>query len=432
MNDKSIQKNIGVSMLAKLISMFLSLIYTPIALAFLGETKYGVWAIILNIISWINYFDIGIGNGLRNKLAESHTNHDENTSQVYVSTAYLATSVISLAFCILIISFWNILNLSEFFNLNVDYDSTDIVIAISIVFVCINFVLSLSRTIMYAIQKPGIISVIGVVGQMLQIGVLLILSNWMNENLTAVAIMYGSVSLIDNIILKLLIGWKYPYLNPSLKKIQLHYLKPIMTLGVGFFIMQISTLVLNTTDNLLISNLFGVAEVTPYNMVYKVFYMFVQAHAIIIMPMWSAYTMAATKNDIVWIRKTIKKVNIVTMLLAVGVLVGIFLFEAFAAIWLGERLDYGSNIIWIVAVYMIAQMIGNNYSAFLCGVGEIRIPTLLAAIGAIVNIPLSIFFAKTCGMGLPGIILGSLTVMMMSVIAFPVITHKWLRCKGGL
>lgn len=76
MNNKRIIKNIGISIIMKPISMLLTFIYTPLFLAYLGDEKYGVWAIIMNVVSWINYFDIGIGNGLRNRLAESVAKND--------------------------------------------------------------------------------------------------------------------------------------------------------------------------------------------------------------------------------------------------------------------------------------------------------------------------------------------------------------------
>lgn len=430
MNNKSILKNIGISMLAKPFSMVLQLIYTSLALAFLGDAKYGVWVIILNIVSWINYFDIGIGNGLRNRLAVSFSKDEKETSQILVSTAYGATFVVSFVFCVLIISLWKLLRLSDFFKLRIDGENVNTILAISVMFVCINFVLSLSRTVFYAIQKPGVISIVGVIGQLCQVTVIWLISHNMKNSLLLVAAMYGFVSMIDNLILSCVIRRKYPYLVPNIKSFNVQYLKPLMTLGLGFFIMQICTLILNTTDNLLISNLFGAETVTPYSMVYKVFYMFVQVHAIIIMPMWSAYTAASAQNNIEWIKKTLRKINFVTLLLSLGVIVGIFLFEPFAHIWLGKKLYYGENLILITALFMIVQMISNSYSSFLCGVGEIRISVILAAIGATINIPLSILFAKKFEMGLVGIVIGSLTVMLLNVIILPVVTHKWLKKRA--
>ena len=74
-------------------------------------------------------------------------------------------------------------------------------------------------------------------------------------------------------------------------------------------------------------------------------------------------------------------------------------------------------------------MIGNNYSSFLCGVGHIKTSTIIAGIGAVMNIPLSVFFAQGCDMRLTGIILGSLVVMMISVIVLPVVSYRWVSFK---
>ena len=91
-----------------------------------------------------------------------------------------------------------------------------------------------------------------------------------------------------------------------------------------------------------------------------------------------------------------------------------------------KRLEYGKPLITIMAIYMIAQMIGNSYSSFLCGVGHIKASTIISAIAAIINIPASVLFAQNCGMRLSGIILGSLVVMMISVVVLPVVSYKWI------
>ena len=416
-------------MLMKPLSIILGMVYTPIALSYLGDEKYGVWAIILSVVSWINYFDIGIGNGLRNKLTEAIALDDYKSARSYVSTAYCGTIGISFVFCLLITAIWNIFNLSNFFQLNTGSENANLIVFISVLFVCINFVLSLSRTSAYAIQQPGIISVAGVIGQALQIGAVLVISKIFHQSLMAIAVIFGIVSLTDSIIVYLVVARNREYVRPRLSEANRKHMKALLTLGAGFFIMQISSLVLNTTDNLLIANLYGSADVTPYNMVYKVFYMLVQFHGIIIMPMWSAYTEATAKRNMAWIRRTMKRINLITVVFAAGAVIGIFVFEPLAAIWLGKRLEYGTTLIVLVAVYMIIQMFANNYSSLLCGVGKIRESTIIAAVSAILNIPLSILFAQTCGMRLGGIILGSLSVMAISFVALPIISRRWLKDK---
>ena len=68
-SEKNLKKNSVLLAVYKAVSMVLSMLYVPVILGYLGTGLYGIWATILNVISWVNYFDIGIGNGLRNKLS---------------------------------------------------------------------------------------------------------------------------------------------------------------------------------------------------------------------------------------------------------------------------------------------------------------------------------------------------------------------------
>lgn len=413
----------------KPISILISLLYVPLVLHCLGEAKYGIWAIILNIVSWIGYFDIGIGNGLRNKLTEACAENKLHVARTYVTTAFIGTFFVAVIFGCLVISVWEYFDLTKYFHLYVEDENVKSIIYVSVLFVCLNFILSLSKTEAYAIQEPGIISVVGVVGQLIQLSVLYVLTIISSCNLMLIAIIYGITSIAESLIIYFYISKDRCYLVPEFSFFNKQYLRPLLTLGISFFVMQVCSLVLNTTDNLLISNLFGVSEVTPYNIVYKVFYMVVMVHGIIIMPMWSAYTDAATRKDITWIKRVMKKINYITFGFAVMVLIGIFLFKSIAKVWLGMELDFGTVLIPTVAVYMIAQMFANNYASFLCGVGEVKAPTIISVIGIFINIPLSIYFATTCHLHLAGIILGSFFVMLMSVVVLPFVSQLWLKTK---
>ena len=59
---KSAVRNLGL----KTTNLLLTFVYTPLLLNYLGDEKYGLWSILLSVITWINYCDVGIGHGLRN------------------------------------------------------------------------------------------------------------------------------------------------------------------------------------------------------------------------------------------------------------------------------------------------------------------------------------------------------------------------------
>ena len=65
-----LQKNILASFLIKGWSAFIVLLMVPATLHCLGEYKNGIWLTISSMLLWIDNMDIGLGNGLRNKIAE--------------------------------------------------------------------------------------------------------------------------------------------------------------------------------------------------------------------------------------------------------------------------------------------------------------------------------------------------------------------------
>ena len=113
-----------------------------------------------------------------------------------------------------------------------------------------------------------------------------------------------------------------------------------------------------------------------------------------------------------------------------GAVAAVFFVEPFARIWLKRELMYGRNLIFIMAIYVIAQMFANNYASFLNGVGHIKVSVIISVIGTIINIPLSVLFAHFFGMRLSGIILGSLCVMAVSTVVLPMISHRWIVVKS--
>ena len=73
-----LQKNILASFLIKGWSALIVLLLVPVTLHCLGEYKNGIWLTISSLLLWIDNMDIGLGNGLRNKIAE-YMAHNEVT-----------------------------------------------------------------------------------------------------------------------------------------------------------------------------------------------------------------------------------------------------------------------------------------------------------------------------------------------------------------
>jgi hypothetical protein len=90
-NDRSVKakKNIIASFGIKAIDSLVYFLLVPVTLGYLNPYEYGIWLTLSSILMWVNSFDIGLGNGLRNKLAEALANKDKELARAYVSTTFL-------------------------------------------------------------------------------------------------------------------------------------------------------------------------------------------------------------------------------------------------------------------------------------------------------------------------------------------------------
>ena len=58
-----------------------NLFLVPLTINYINPLQYGIWITISSIITWMSFFDIGLGNGLRNKLAQCLAINDFETSK---------------------------------------------------------------------------------------------------------------------------------------------------------------------------------------------------------------------------------------------------------------------------------------------------------------------------------------------------------------
>lgn len=82
------KKNIVDSFWVKSLNAAINLILVPLTINYVSPTKYGIWLTLSSIILWFTIFDIGLGNGLRNKFAEAKARGNIEQARIYISTSY--------------------------------------------------------------------------------------------------------------------------------------------------------------------------------------------------------------------------------------------------------------------------------------------------------------------------------------------------------
>lgn len=419
---------LGLNIILKIVALSISFLYVPKVLIYLGAKHYGVWMTILSILSWINILDIGIGNGLRNQLVIYLENKKENIAQELVSTAYTLITVISMLLFGILVIFLYFIDLQKL--LNVDIPNLKKVFIYSLFFVNLNFILSLCKPIYFALQKSFIVNLIDISLQLINfLGIILFLYFNLSENLLYVCLLYGMSSVISNLYFTYKLFSENKLLFPKLQFFRKKRIRELGTLGIRFFILQIAAIVIYSTDSIIITKLFGAEEVTPYNIVLKIFGIITVFHSVLVSTLWSKVTKEFVKGNSEYIRKLLKKLHFLTLILIPILFLFVKIFPYISKIWLSQDLNYQEDLVLYVAIYTLLNVWCNNYTLIMNGSGKINFQMLLSIFNMIINIPLSLYFAKNLELGVKGVILATIVCRLLSAILYPINNKNELK-KG--
>lgn len=421
--------NLLASFILKAINIGISLLIVPITLQALDKEKYGLWLTLNSFITWFALFDFGLGNGLRNKFAEAKAKNNLALCQTYVSTTFAIIAIIIGVVFILFMACQPFLHWSSLLNAKPGEENELSILAIIVFsFFCLQFILKQTTVILLADQKSGMVELIGLLGNVLSLlGILAVLHFFSSNSLLSLGIILSACPVIVlAAVYFILFNGRYKVFKPAINKINFKYSKSLLGLGVQFFIAQISSIVIFSTSNLIISQIMGPGQVTPYNIAFKYFNLITLGFQVVLAPFWSAFTEAYTIKDIPWIKNAIKKLVFIWGASCAGSAIMLLLCNTVYSLWVGKNVQVPFALSALYAVYVCVGNWNNIFVSFCLGAGKLRLQVYLSIFGGIINIPLTILFLKL--FGLPGDVLA----MILSIIAGSVLSPiQYLKIIKG-
>lgn len=410
--DKTERSGI-INLLIKPVSLVLTLAYIPILLDFLGHERYGLWTTLLSFISWINYFDAGIGQGLRNVLTRDLETQNLKHAQTAVSTAYIALSAISAGILAGLLLLTFTLDWNRVFSTAVNLRPT---LLVTFSFLCLNFVLSLANTLLYALQSAEGVSVRGCFVQALNIAGVLALRAFSAGSLVDMAVLFGASSSVVNLAAAVRIMKKHPCLRPRREMFSRGCVSEICNTGMRFFVIQLMGLLMFAADDIIIAHFWGAEAVTPFSVVNRVFSTGYSVFAAFLVPYWSGTTAAAARGDAAWIRRSIKKIAALLAVFALGCIAAAAVFKPVMLIWLGQSLDYQRGIVPLMCVFYMLYAVLGVECYFINGSGYITVQMIVYLVVGCLNVPLSVLLGVGCGLETVGVRLATAVLLVFADI----------------
>lgn len=426
--SKNLKKNIVYSVVLKGLGVALSFLLLPLTIHYLSEVEYGVWVTLFSVLNWINMLDMGIGLGLRNKLAEAVAMDNIDDMRALISTGIGTMLGMGLFFLVLFHIAMQFLDMQSVFNTKLlSEQELHTATYWTGIFVTVSFVLSIINQIYYAYQKAAMVGGIGIVHSLIMLLVVYYLTLQPEHHLLYFVFAFGFAMIFSRLAF---IGWFFRQewrVFPRCKYFALSKVRSISNLGIRFFIIQICCVFGYTFNNFLITEFLGPEYVRTFDVLSKVMSFALVLQTLVTTPLWSAYTEAYVRQDFIWIGKSFRKSIYLTLgIIAAFAVVGIFI-DPLIYLWMHIRLEYSLLLLCLIGLYYAEILFVNALCMLLNGIGDINLQMLVWILTAISVIPLTYYFSCVEGMGVEGIAAGMCLSLIWLVVVLPVQIWKLFR-----
>lgn len=424
--------NIIGSIGIKGLAMIINVLSLPAYMSFFSEYEVlGVWFTIISVLNWILTFDLGIGNGLRNLIVEPVGINDFLTVKKYISTSYITIGIISFLLSIFFVIFNNFIDWNRILNIDDELLSNEtLIFSISIIFlaVTLQLFLRLIISILYALQKTAIANFITLFSNfIILICLIFFKKDSISESLIFISFIYFSAINIPLLIATIFVFSTYlKNAKPNIRYYRKELSFKVVSLGIKFLIIQISLLIINSSNEFLISKFYSPENVVEYQAYFRIFNLTTVLFSILTIPIWSGITKAFTEGRINWIKKVYKYLNLIATLFSFCIVFIAIYFEEIINLWLGDgKIVINSMTIIYFSLYSIIMLYIYSANCIANGISKLKPQLITSLSAALIKIPLILILFKYFD-NWNVIMLVNILIMLPAIFVQPLINWKYL------
>jgi len=218
-----------------------------------------------------------------------------------------------------------------------------------------------------------------------------------------------------------------PWLRPKVALLDLPLARELLASGSSFFLIQIAGAVVFSSDNVVVSHYLGAAQVTHYNVTWRLVALTAVLQSLIFPALWPAYAEAHARHDYAWMRQAFR----ITLggTLALNVTCGVIFLAAGKTLirwWAGAAAVPSSALLAAMALWAVISGFMTVESCLLAAVNRTREQGVLSIVAAAVNLALSVVLVQRIGS--VGVIAGTiLSYLLVLVVPQSLIVRSVLR-----
>lgn len=421
MRTKNSIKNAFVAVLMSIITVLVGFISQKVFVNCLGTEYLGLNGLFSNILSILSVAEMGFGTAIIYNLYKPIAENDYNKIKsllYFYKKIYRIIAFIILILGIVILPFLNtIIGKTTIPNIH-------FLFLLSLIEVVASYLLTYKRSILYANQKNYIINIIHIfyiiILNLIQILFLIITKNYV------VYLLFKLVfRIIENIVITYVANKKYPYITEkNIEKIDDLTKNSIFSKVKGLIYHNIAGALVQGTDNILISKMFGVAVVGLYSNYYLIINSINNLLTQLFQSLTASIGNLLIENDehkSYQIYKSLFLINSWIYCVTSTCLIGVI--TDFVSIWMGTEYTLPFYIVLTIIINYYIQGLRKTNSVFKNAAGIFYEDRYIAIIESILNIFFSVLFGRL--FGLAGIFFGTIaSSFVLFIYSYPVLVYK--------
>jgi O-antigen/teichoic acid export membrane protein len=403
--------------LARGVSMLAGLFTLPLTVRYLGKLEYGVWITISTTVLMFNMLDLGIANTLTNFISEAYAKSDTAKAKQYYATAFWLTVLIVIGVGFVSAAAWPFISWGKVLSISdpvLIHQSSDCA-AISVVFLLICLPLNLANRVLAGYQQMHIVNYFQMANSV--VGLFAIVAAiFAHGTIVTLMLAYCAAMLIGSFTLNIWIQlFDKPWIRPHPRHASLAIANSLFREGILFFVIQLTTIVVFNSDNLVISHFLGADRVAPYAITWRLVNYATLFQVLLIPSFWPAFTEAYVKADLEWVHDTYRKMTRTTSVVVSSAAIACALFgKAIIRFWAGSAYVPPTLLLWTMAFWAVVSCMTTNQALLLTATGRLKVEASTAVVSAVANLGLSIYLVQR--IGAEGVILSTVLSFLVFML----------------
>lgn len=395
MNFNQLKLGAILSYASLFVTVVISLVYTPITIRLLGQSEYGLYAMIGSISAYLSIMDLGLGNAIVRYTARNRGTGNFDEQPKLNGLFFVLYSIIGILTIVIGFFIYNSIDLIFGGSL----DPTELKkVKLMVIIIVFNFAISLPLAIfgayMEAYEKFVIIKIITIIRTIIipAITIPFLFSNHGSVTMVLISSIVNVMCLFFNVF--------YCIRNLNIKfkffKIDLALLKEILTYSFFIFLGIIVDQIYWNTGQIVLGILSGTAAVAIFSIaiqIVRIYLQFSTALSSLFLPRISI--MVAKDADHNELTNVMIRFGRIQFIVLSFILSGFIIFgKKFIEVWAGNEYITAYNMVLLIMVPITIPLIQNIGLAILQAKNFQKFRSVMLIIIAILNLVISVSLAE--------------------------------------